>query len=128
MPRMGVTMIPNRLLLHALAMAVFAVGCAAVNAGPPPAAPQQSSGAPQEPSTTTSAGSGGALSLEPGVDRPGYDFRRISSPSPEACRDACANEPQCLAFTYVKNALGDCFLKNNPSKPSPSERCVSGVR
>ena len=59
---------------------------------------------------------------------PGFDLRRLSLASPEACRDACAAEVQCVAFTFVKNAVGDCFLKNNVPKPAPEERCVSGVK
>jgi hypothetical protein len=66
--------------------------------------------------------------MEEGTDLPGYDMRRLSFHSAAECRDACAAEPTCLASTYLKNDVGDCFLKGTVPKRWPCDRCVSGVK
>ena len=74
------------------------------------------------------------LALEYDVDRPGFDYRNFDLPQAgaEACRDACASDPQCQAFTYVKpNVQGPnarCWLKQSVPQGGPSPCCVSGVK
>jgi hypothetical protein len=74
------------------------------------------------------------FTLEYDVDRPGSDYRNFDLPQAgaEACRDACADDPQCQAFTYVKPGIqgpnGRCWLKQSVPQPGPSSCCVSGVK
>jgi hypothetical protein len=74
------------------------------------------------------------VSLEPGIDRPGSDYRRfaLAEPSPELCRDECAGDTRCRAYTYVRPGIqGEtaiCWLKAVIPDPIPGEGCVSGVK
>jgi len=74
------------------------------------------------------------LTLEYDVDRPGSDYRDFDLPQAmaEACRDACAGDPQCRAFTYVKPGVqgpnARCWLKESVPQGGPSSCCVSGVK
>jgi hypothetical protein len=65
------------------------------------------------------------LSLEPGVDRAGSDFRHFDAPSAESCRDACAPDPRCRAFSYRG---GICWLKQSSPRPVRDSCCTSGTR
>ena len=75
-----------------------------------------------------------AKTLEPGVDRPGSDYRNfdLDETRPELCQQACANEATCRAFTYVKPGVqgpkARCWLKNAVPAPKPSDCCTSGVK
>jgi len=75
-----------------------------------------------------------SLSEEVNVDRPGRDYRDfdLGGPRFELCRDACANDSDCKAFTYVKPsyqaANARCWLKSGAPKPAPSDCCISGVK
>jgi hypothetical protein len=73
---------------------------------------------PPPPSTS-------ALSLEPGTDRPGSDFRHFDAAGPEICRDACAPEPRCRAFSFRG---GVCWLKQGSPHQVRDACCVSGAR
>jgi hypothetical protein len=90
-----------------------------------PAAPA----APAAPASTPPA-----LSLEQGVDRPGEDYKDfdLDDARPEACRDACAQDATCKAFTFVKAGVqGDkarCWLKSTVPPAQPHDCCASGVR
>lgn len=74
------------------------------------------------------------LTLEYDTDRPGADYRHFELPqaAPEPCRDACAGDPQCQAFTYVKPGVqgsnARCWLKHAVPPAGPSSCCVSGVK
>jgi hypothetical protein len=74
------------------------------------------------------------LTVEPNTNRSGGDYRSfdLPSPAPLLCRDACAREPQCRAFTYVKPGVQSpnarCWLKNTVPAPRPEPCCVSGVK
>ena len=69
---------------------------------------------------------------EAGIDRPGADIRYLdlSAADPLLCEDACANEPACVAFTYVAPSqqapLARCWLKNAVPAASPLSTCQSG--
>jgi PAN domain len=73
---------------------------------------------PPPPSTTD-------LSMEPGTDRPGSDFRDFPAARPEICRDACAPEPRCRAFALRD---GVCYLKQSAPGRVRDSCCVSGAR
>ena len=69
------------------------------------------------------------------MNRPGMDYRHfdLKEPLPERCREACAQEGRCKAYTYVRpgiqGALAHCWLKQAVPKPERvSWYCVSGVK
>ncbi|MFE8605466.1 PAN domain-containing protein [Archangium violaceum] len=73
--------------------------------------------------------------LEQNTDRPGADYRRFDVATEDArlCRDACAKENQCAAYTLVRaNVHGPsayCTLKSSASAPqSNNPSCVSGFK
>lgn len=69
------------------------------------------------------------------LDRPGADYTsfEISFTGHEylECREACAKDPKCRAYTLVKAGIqGDkarCWLKSSVPAPRYSDCCVSGV-
>ncbi|CAK0781395.1 hypothetical protein CCP4SC76_7860010 [Gammaproteobacteria bacterium] len=73
-------------------------------------------------------------SLEWDMDRLGADYASFPLDNiPEHCRDACALDSKCLAWTYVKpNTIRGpkpvCYLKNAVPPPQNNGCCVSGVR
>ena len=75
-----------------------------------------------------------AVSMEPGVDRPGSDYRsfEIAAANPEYCRSACQSEAQCRAYTYVNPGVqgpnARCWLKSTVPAGTPRGCCVSGVK
>ncbi len=71
--------------------------------------------------------------LEPDTDRPGAAYRSFSAESPEVCQEACAEDPDCKAYTYVKpdrieGTPGRCYLKSAVPDPVGNDCCVSGVK
>jgi hypothetical protein len=75
------------------------------------------------------------ISLEFNINRQGSDYRDFDlapGAGPEMCRQACEDESQCRAFTYVKagvqGANPRCWLKNTVPQAYPDDRCVSGVK
>ena len=71
-------------------------------------------------------------SYEPNIDRPGGDYHNFDiRGGPAACQSACANDRQCIAWTFVhpnvQGASQRCWLKNNVSPPHGDTCCVSGV-
>lgn len=83
---------------------------------------------------SSSGGGGGGLSLEYNTNRGGADYRNfdLAEARLELCRDACANDPQCKAFTYVKPGYqgprARCWLKNSIPNGSSNACCISGVK
>ena len=69
-----------------------------------------------------------------GLLRPGGDYTNfaLAEPRPELCRDACGEDPKCLAYTYVKPGIqgsrAHCWLKSSASPPKPDPNCVSGAK
>lgn len=80
------------------------------------------------------SGGGNSLSTEDNVDRMGGDYKDfdLSQADPAACRDACAGEARCKAYTYVRpgvqGASARCWLKSSVPAATSSNCCVSGVR
>jgi hypothetical protein len=72
--------------------------------------------------------------LEPDTNRPGQDYKslELTDPHPEVCQQACADDPKCNAFTYVKpggqGPRAMCWLKSGVPAASKSDCCVSGVK
>lgn len=71
--------------------------------------------------------------VEPGVDRPGSDFRILwLRGGLEACQEACAQNPLCKSYTYVREGspgrMEGCWLKDAVSPPVRDTCCVSGVK
>ncbi len=76
----------------------------------------------------------GSGSLEYNINRPGSDYKNyeLSQADPAQCRNDCANDPNCRAFTYVKPTVqgtnAHCWLKNSVPEPVASDCCLSGVK
>jgi hypothetical protein len=74
------------------------------------------------------------MTVEPDNNRPGSDYRDfdLAQPGHQACLDACANEPTCVAYTYVKPGIqgpkARCWLKSSVPNPIQSACCVSGIK
>ena len=74
------------------------------------------------------------VSFEPDINRPGGDFTSFPSIGDrlEICRDACAAESSCVAYTYVRPGLqgprGVCWLKSSIPQAAPNGCCISGVK
>ena len=71
--------------------------------------------------------------VEPGVDRPGSDFKILwLRGGPEACLEACAQNPLCKSYTYVREGVAGrmegCWLKDDVPPPVEDGCCVSGMK
>ena len=72
--------------------------------------------------------------LEYDTDRPGLDYRSfdLSTPDPNLCRQACKDDPRCLAFTYVKpgyqGPTARCWLKDRVPSATTNKCCISGLK
>ena len=79
-------------------------------------------------------GDGGGLTAEDNTNRPGADYKNFDLPQPNwsLCRDACANDGNCRAYTYVKpgaqGAAARCWLKSSAPAAVQNGCCISGVR
>jgi hypothetical protein len=75
-----------------------------------------------------------APAMERNTDRPGADYRSFNLPAPEParCRNACAREARCQAWTYVRPGVqgpyARCWLKHAVPQPRHDTCCVSGVK
>jgi len=75
----------------------------------------------------------GGFSVENDVDRGGSDYKNYEvSGGHEVCRDACAADANCRAYTYVRPWQGysaKCWLKDSVPNPVPYRSCcISGVK
>ena len=63
------------------------------------------------------------------ADKPQVDLPQAR---PELCRDLCAQDPKCKAFTYVSPGIqgpnARCWLKDMSSRPERVNGLVSGVK
>jgi PAN domain-containing protein len=75
-----------------------------------------------------------AQTYEPGIDRPGGDYRSFDLGAPNAaqCAAACMADGQCAAYTYVnpgvQSANARCWLKNAIPSPVANPCCTSGLK
>ncbi len=74
-------------------------------------------------------------SIEPGLDRPGGDYKNFDLPSADAnsCGRACQNEGSlCRAWTFVRAGVQGprprCWLKSSVPPAVVNGCCTSGVR
>ncbi len=72
---------------------------------------------------------------ENNIDRPGSDYKNFDLPAanPLLCKNQCAADKKCKAWTYVKpNTIQGpkprCWLKKSVPFPKSHNCCVSGVR
>jgi len=75
----------------------------------------------------------GSVNLEPGTDRQGLDYKNFEiDGGPELCRDACAGDAKCQAYTWVRPRVQKpkavCWLKDGVPPPTNNADCVSGVK
>ena len=74
------------------------------------------------------------FSFEPDTNRAGSDFTNFEAIGDrmEICRDACAAESSCIAYTYVRPGLqgprAKCWLKSSVPEARLERCCISGVR
>jgi V8-like Glu-specific endopeptidase len=64
--------------------------------------------------------------FEPGVDRPGSDYRSLVTPTATACRSECTHDGACRAFSYV-SSTSTCWLKNSVAEAYPNANVTSGL-
>lgn len=75
-----------------------------------------------------------SFSVEYDVDRGGSDYRQfdLAVANHQLCRDECARDGNCKAYTYSKpynGAPAKCWLKNAVPNPVPYRSCcISGVK
>ncbi len=75
-----------------------------------------------------------AADTEPGMDRPGGDFKtfELTAPLPGKCQVACDAEPQCRAWTFAwpgkRAGRAHCSLKSEAPSKTPDSCCISGLR
>jgi V8-like Glu-specific endopeptidase len=64
--------------------------------------------------------------LEPGMDRPGLDYRNLVVASATACQSACTMDAACRSFSFVLSS-GGCWLKNAVAESQPNATVISGL-
>ncbi|MFO7179307.1 MAG: PAN domain-containing protein [Pseudomonadota bacterium] len=78
--------------------------------------------------------SGSVSIYDKGIDRAGNDLRshELAAPLPELCAQSCAEEPRCVAYTYVKPGVqgskARCWLKSSVGVRATNPDTVSGVK
>lgn len=77
---------------------------------------------------------GAAVSMDVGQDRMGGDYKGfpLAQPDPQLCRQACADDAACRAYTYVnpgiKGPQAMCFLKSSIVPATADACCTSGAK
>jgi hypothetical protein len=76
----------------------------------------------------------GTVSLQPGTDRMGADYKSfdVTAADPQVCRQACADDAKCMSYSYVqpgvKGPAAVCFLKSKVVPAVASDCCTSGAK
>jgi hypothetical protein len=90
---------------------------------------------PALPATSSAEEIKPRMTMELKTNRPGMDYRHfdLKEPLAELCREACAEDEHCKAYTYVRpgihGAMAHCWLKSGaPAPERVSWGCVSGVK
>ena len=82
----------------------------------------------------TSHAASNYVTLEKGIKRSGPQYRSVGlkKDSPELCREACADDENCKAYTYeisrLKGYPGRCLLYDSVPPAKENDCCVSGVK
>ncbi len=77
---------------------------------------------------------GDNVTLEPGTDRTGRDYKSfpVRSADPAACQKACADDASCRSYTLtrpgIKGPAAMCFLKNGVAASRADTCCTSGMK
>lgn len=77
---------------------------------------------------------GDIVTLEPGMDRLGADYKNfpVRLADPAVCRQACAADAACKAYTFVKPGIKGpaavCFLKSSAAPSAANACCTSGMK
>jgi PAN domain len=74
--------------------------------------------------------------MELNIDLPGVNldqgYTLSSTDDAHVCANYCANNPNCMAFTYVRPGIQGpnavCWLKKSVPRPFPSDCCISGIK
>ena len=80
------------------------------------------------------AGAAGTVSIEPGTDRMGADYKgfALNGADPQACRQACTDDAACKSYTFVKPGVKGpqamCFLKSGVPVSTANDCCTSGAK
>lgn len=75
-----------------------------------------------------------SFTIEYDTDRMYGDYKDfdLSYANHEVCRDECAKDPNCRAYTFVRpgvqGANARCWLKNTVPNPQGSACCITGVK
>jgi arabinofuranosyltransferase len=75
-----------------------------------------------------------SFDFETNTDRPGMDYSTfdLADANPGLCEQACDEDPNCMAFTYVKTGVqgtcAKCYLKSGIPAAYPATCCDSGAR
>ena len=76
----------------------------------------------------------GPVSLELNSNRPGHDYRDfdLRRADPELCREECARDRRCRAYSYIKPGIqgehARCWLKDGVPPAEHAPCCASGVK
>lgn len=73
------------------------------------------------------AGLAQSFTTEPQINRKGSDYNRFSTSRQLECRDACARDRRCRAYTF-NSVESLCYLKDSVPGQSRDSRTVSGVK
>ena len=65
------------------------------------------------------------LTEERGYDRRGADFRRFDAYSVDRCKNACAEDDRCLAYTFDRRD-NRCYLKDEVRSAERNRDMVTG--
>ncbi len=75
------------------------------------------------------------MTREENANRPGSDYKNFALRNGETqktCADACLNDPNCQAYTFVKAGVqgqnAHCWLKNSVPAPIDDVRTTSGIK
>ena len=72
------------------------------------------------------------ISMDLDVARTGARLKRVSSPSPAACRDRCRRTRDCRAYNYTRAGRlrqpGSCALLRSAGRRKSDPNAVSGVK
>ena len=103
--------------VEAAAAATLAVSCT-----PQDAVAESLRGEPEIPAPPID----GPMSLAPGHDLLGFDYRMLEDASLEGCRQICMNERRCVGFTFNRR-FDACFLKDDALLLVRNEDAVAGA-
>jgi len=66
-----------------------------------------------------------ANAIENNTDRPGNDYRKLTTRSVAECAIACYTENKCKSWTFVK--WSKCYLKDSTPEATYNSNCFSGL-